>query len=87
MEKRQSVIDRRAKGEKERKGLEEREREREANTNFSLRQIEKILLKQGHPRPLFRLFSVFSSKQYNFTTNQCEKVSCPSGIQSCDSNP
>ena len=64
MEKRQSVIDRRAKGEKERKGLEERERE--ANTNFSLRQIEKILLKQGHPRPLFRLFSVFSSKQYNF---------------------
>ena len=29
MEKRQSVIDRRAKGEKERKGLEERERERE----------------------------------------------------------
>ena len=29
MEKRQSVIDRRAKGEKERKGLEERERERQ----------------------------------------------------------
>ena len=23
----------------------------------------------GHPRPIFRLFSVFSNKHYNFTTN------------------
>ena len=23
----------------------------------------------GQPRPLFRLFSVFSNKEYNFTTN------------------
>ena len=30
----------------------------------------------GQPRPLFRLFSVFSNKQYNtITTNQCEKMS------------
>ena len=29
--------------------------------------------KMVQPRPLFRLFSVFSNKQYNFTKNQCEK--------------
>ena len=27
----------------------------------------------GQPRLLFHLFSVFTNKQYNFTTNQCEK--------------
>ena len=31
--------------------------------------------KMGQPWPLFRLFSVFSCKQYNFTTNQCKKCS------------
>ena len=31
------------------------------------------------------LFSVFSNKQYNFTTNICEK--CPSSIRCRDSNP
>ena len=35
--------------------------------------------------PLFRLFSVFSNKQYNFTTNICEKN--PSSIWCQDSNP
>ena len=39
----------------------------------------------GQPRPLFCLFSVFSNKQYNFTTNICEK--CPSSIRCRDSNP
>ena len=35
-----------------------------------------VFLLMGHPRPLFRLFSVFSNKdQYNFTTNKCEKMS------------
>ena len=30
----------------------------------------------GQPRPLFNLFYVFSNKHhYNFTTNQCEKMS------------
>ena len=29
----------------------------------------------GKPRPIFRLFSVFLNKQYNFTTNQGEKMS------------
>ena len=87
MEKRQSVIDRRAKGEKERKGLEERERE--ANTNFSLRQIEKNSFKTG---PSLASFSIIFSllKQTNntiFTTNQCKKMSCPSSIQRRDSNP
>ena len=32
--------------------------------------------KMGQPRPLFRLFLVFSNKHhYNFTTNICEKMS------------
>ena len=30
--------------------------------------------KMGQPRSLFCLFLVFSSKQYNFSTNQCKKV-------------
>ena len=37
------------------------------------------------PRPLFRLFLVFSNKQYIFTTNQCEQF--PSSIQNWGSNP
>ena len=40
----------------------------------------------GQPRPLFRLFSVFSNKQF-FTTNQCEKMSYPSSIRRLDLNP
>ena len=44
-----------------------------------------FFLKMGQPRPLFGLFSVFSNKQYNFTTNICEK--CPSSIRCRDSNP
>ena len=39
----------------------------------------------GQPRPLFCLFSVFAYKQYNVTTNICEK--CPSSIRCRDSNP
>ena len=31
--------------------------------------------KMGQTHPLFRLFSVFSNKHYNFTTNICEKMS------------
>ena len=44
--------------------------------------------KMGQHRPLFRLFAVFSNKQYKtiFTTNQCEKMSCPSSIWRRDSN-
>ena len=41
----------------------------------------------GQPRPLFRLFSVFSTNNTIFTTNQCEKMSCPSSIRRRDSNP
>ena len=41
----------------------------------------------GQPRPLFRLFSVFSNKQYNFFTNQWEKMSCPFSILCQDLNP
>ena len=39
----------------------------------------------GQPRPLFRLFSVFSNKHYNFYNKIYEK--CPSSIQCRDSNP
>ena len=35
----------------------------------------------------FCLFSVFSNKQYNFTTNPCEKMPCPSRKRHRDSNP
>ena len=42
---------------------------------------------KGQPRSLFHLFSAFSNKQYNFKTNQCEKMSCPSSIRCQDSNP
>ena len=38
--------------------------------------MPKSLIKQmSHPRPLFHLFSVFSNKYYNFTTNIFEKMS------------
>ena len=41
----------------------------------------------GQPRPLLRLFSVFSYKQYHFY-NQCEKMSkCPCSIWRRDSSP
>ena len=36
------------------------------------------------PRPLFRLFSLFSIQHYNSTTNQCEKY--PPSIRHRDSN-
>ena len=38
--------------------------------------VPPLVFKSGPTRPLFRLFSVFSNKQYIFTTtNQCEKMS------------
>ena len=45
-------------------------------------------LKNGPtPAPFLIYFWSFSNKQYNFKTNQCEKISCPSSIQRSDSNP
>ena len=45
-------------------------------------------LKNGPtPAPFLIYFWSFSNKQYNFKTNQCEKISCPSRIQRSDSNP
>ena len=42
----------------------------------------------GQPRPLFRLFSVFSNKQYNFYNKSMWKMSkFPSSIWATDSNP
>ena len=48
----------------------------------------KVFQKLGQPRPLFRLFSVFQRNIItNFTSDQCEKLSCPSSIRRQDSNP
>ena len=44
-------------------------------------------LQMGQSRPLFRLFSVFSNKQYNFYNKSMWKMSCPSSIRHQDSNP
>ena len=45
-------------------------------------------LKMGQPRPLFRLFSVFSNKhQYNFYNKSMWKNVNPSSIRRQDSNP
>ena len=42
--------------------------------------------KMGQPRPLFRLFSVFSNKHYKFL-QQIYVKKCPSSIWCRDSNP
>ena len=47
--------------------------------------LDRHFKRNGQPRPLFHLFSVFSNKQHNFSTNQCE--TCPSIIKCQDSNP
>ena len=39
------------------------------------------------PTPLFRLFLSFQTNITILTTNQCEKMSCPSIIRCRDSNP
>ena len=39
-----------------------------------------------YKKRLFRIFLVFSNKQSNFTTNQCEKMSYPFSIRHQDSN-
>ena len=41
----------------------------------------------GHPRPPFCLFLSFQTNITILTTNQCEKVLCPSSIWHQDSNP
>ena len=43
-----------------------------------------FLLKMGHPRPLFRLFSSFQTNNTILTSNKCEN--CPSSIQRRDLN-
>ena len=49
-----------------------------------LTSLSRLLSDKGQHRPLFCLFSVFSVKHFNFTTNQCEK--CPRSIHRQDSN-
>ena len=45
-----------------------------------------LFSKMGQPRPLFRLFSVFSNKHYKFL-QQIYVKKCPSSIRCRDSNP
>ena len=45
-----------------------------------------VFLKMGQPRPLFRLFSVFSNKHYKFL-QQIYVKKCASSIWCWDSNP
>ena len=45
------------------------------NPDLNERQLGNFIFKMCQPRPIFRLFSVFSNKHYNFTTNQCENMS------------
>ena len=48
----------------------------------------KLYKKLGRPRPLFVYFWSFQTNSITiFTTDQCEKMSCPSSIQHWDSNP
>ena len=44
-------------------------------------------LKMGQPQPLFRLFLVFSNKQYNFYSKYKWKMSSPSSIWLQNLNP
>ena len=41
----------------------------------------------GQPRPLFVYCRSFQTNNSIFTTNECEKMSCPSSIRRRDSNP
>ena len=53
--------------------------------SFIYDQLHFFIL--GQPRPLFYLFSSFQTHIITiFTTNKCEKLSCPSSIQCRDSN-
>ena len=50
--------------------------------------LRHVSVKNGPTPVSFCLLSVFSNKQYNFTTNQCEKMSkFTSSIRRRDSNP
>ena len=56
------------------------------NANYKGLVGSNVLLKMGLPRPLFRLFSVFSNKHYKFL-QQIYVKKCPSSIWCWDSNP
>ena len=46
-----------------------------------------FFFKNGHPRPLFRLFSVFFQTNINTILQQINVKKCISSIQCCDLNP
>ena len=45
----------------------------------------QLIFLNGHPRPLFHLFLVFSNKQYNLL-QQINVKKYPSSVLCCDSN-
>ena len=49
--------------------------------------IGKWFFNMGRPRSLFRLFSVFSKKQYKFYNKSMWKMSFSSSVRHQDSNP
>ena len=53
---------------------------------FHKSSLISLFSKWANPS-LFCLFLVFSYKHYNFPTNQCNKMSCPSSKWHKDSNP
>ena len=46
-----------------------------------------IFFKKGQPSLFSNYFRSFQTNNKIFTTNQCEKMSCPSSIRGRDSNP
>ena len=50
-------------------------------------KLSVLFLKMGQPQPFFVYFWSFQSNNTILTTNQFEKMSCPSSIRCQDSNP
>ena len=50
-------------------------------------QIKEFFFKWAIPSLFFVYFRSFQTNNTNLTTNQCEKMSCPSSIPHRDSNP
>ena len=55
---------------------------------FLAKSQNVVVLKLGQPQPLFVYFRSLQTNIITFfTTDQCEKMSCPSSIYRRDSNP
>ena len=54
------------------------------NTSSTPTKQQTFFTQMGPPRPLFRLFLVFSNKQYIFYNKSILKISCPYSLQTHD---